>query len=80
MWLRCDAGEWRKVVDVKVTSTEDLNEAFKEKDEKCREWATRDTREKKVVKVVIVPLSISHNGAVPMTLSGGGRTSPRHPG
>ena len=38
MWLRRDSGgEWRKVlVDVKVTSTDKLNEAFKEKDVKYR--------------------------------------------
>ena len=40
------------------------DEAFKEKDEKYREWATRETREKKVEKVVMVPLIISHDGAV----------------
>ena len=35
VWLRCDAGEWRKVVvDVKITSTDQLNKAFNEKDEK----------------------------------------------
>ena len=64
--LRRDAGnEWRKVVvDVKVTSTDKMNEAFKEKDGKYREWATKDTREKKVVKAVMVPLVVSHDGAV----------------
>ena len=30
------------VVDVKVTSTDKMNEAFKEKDEKYQEWETRD--------------------------------------
>ena len=65
MWLRCDSGDWRKaVVDVKVTSTDKMNKAFKEKDEKYREWATRETCEKKVSKVVIVPPIISHDGAV----------------
>ena len=49
---------------MKVTSTEDMDEAFKEKDEKYREWATRETREKKVSKAVMVPLIISHDGAV----------------
>ena len=36
VWLRReDVGEWRKVVvDVKITSTDKMNEAFKEKDEK----------------------------------------------
>ena len=40
VWLRRDAGgEWTKaVVDVKVTSTEEMEKAFKEKDEKYREW------------------------------------------
>ena len=66
VWLRRDTGgEWRKVVvDVKVTSTEDMSKAFREKDEKYREWATRETKEKKVEKVVLVPLIISHDGAV----------------
>ena len=66
MWLRRDqGGQWRKVVvDVKVTSTDKLNEAFKEKDEKYRVWATQETRETKVSKAVMVPLIISHNGAV----------------
>ena len=38
VWLRCDSeGHWRKVVvDVKITTTDKMNEAFKEKDEKCR--------------------------------------------
>ena len=49
---------------MKVTSTEDMEKAFKEKDEKYREWATRETREKKVAKAVMVPLIISHDGAV----------------
>ena len=66
MWLRRDAGgQWTKVVvDVKVTSTEDMEKAFKEKDEKYREWTTQDTREKKADKAVMVPLIISHDGAV----------------
>ena len=65
VWLRRDAGDWRKVVvDVKITSTEKLNEAFKAKDDKSREWATQETREKKVVKALMVPLIVSHDGAV----------------
>ena len=66
VWLRRDSGDiWRKVVvDVKVTSTDKLNEAFKEKGEKYREWTTRETREKKVSKVVMVPIIISHDRAV----------------
>ena len=49
---------------MKVTSTEDLNKAFKEKDEKYRVWATSETQEKKVGMAVMVPLIISHDGAV----------------
>ena len=66
VWLRRDSGDvWRKVVvDVKVTSTEDLNRAFKEKDDKYRKWATMETREKKVGKAVMVPLIVSHDGAI----------------
>ena len=66
MWLRRNTGDkWKKVVvDVKITSTDQMNKAFKEKDDKYREWATKDTREKKVVMAVMVPLIISHDGAV----------------
>ena len=66
VWLRRDPeGIWRKVVvDVKVTSTEKMNESFNEKDDKYRIWATSETREKKVAKAVMVPLIISHDGAV----------------
>ena len=69
VWLRRDTGDqWRNVVvDVKVTSTDNMNDSFREKDEKYREWATRETREKKVGKAamtVIEPLIISHDGAV----------------
>ena len=44
VWLWRDSGDvWRKVVvDVKVTSTDKMNEAFKEKDEKYRVWATQE--------------------------------------
>ena len=49
---------------MKVTSTDKMNEAFREKDEKCRVWATSETREKKVSKVVMVPLIVSHYGAI----------------
>ena len=67
VWLRRDSGDqWRKVVvDVKVTSTDKMNEAFKENDDKCREWATKEMREKKVVMVVMVPLIISHERGYP---------------
>ena len=66
VWLRRDVrDEWRKVVaDLKETSTDDMNTAFKEKDEKYRVWATQETRETKVSKAVIVPLIISNDGAV----------------
>ena len=66
MWLRRYSGrEWKKVVvDAKATSTDDMNKAFKEKDDKYREWATKETRETKVEKAVMVPLIISHDGAV----------------
>ena len=49
---------------MKVTLTEKVNEASKEKDEKHRDWANKDTREKKVAKAVLVPLIVSHDGAV----------------
>ena len=66
VWLRRDSGdEWRKVVvDVKITSTDKMTDAFREKDEKYREWTARETREKKVVMAVMVPIIISHDGAV----------------
>ena len=66
VWLRRDTGDqWQKVVvDVKITSTDKMNEAFREKDNKYREWATKETREKKIVMVVMVPLIISHDGAI----------------
>ena len=41
-----------------------MNDAFKEKDEKYRVWATSETREKKVSKVVMVPLINSQDGAI----------------
>ena len=65
VWLQRDSGGqwWRKVVvDVKITSTDDMNKSFKEKDEKFRVWATHETRETKVAKAVMVPLIISHDG------------------
>ena len=66
VWLRRDSGwVWRKVVvEVKITSTGKMNKAFKEKDEKYRVWATRETREKRVSKAVMVPVIISHDGVV----------------
>ena len=66
VWLQREAsGQWKKVVvDVKITSTDKMNEAFKEKDEKYRQWTTTETREKKVSKAVMVPLIISHDGAI----------------
>ena len=57
--------QWKiVVVNVKITSTDKMNEAFREKDELYREWATKETRETKVAKAVMVPLIISHDGAV----------------
>ena len=66
LWLRRDLdGQWEKVVvDVQIASTDSLNKAFKEKDEKYRVWATKETQEKMVSKAVTVPLIISHDGAV----------------
>ena len=52
------------VVDVKITSTDKMNEAFKEKDDKYREWATRERRVKKAGNEEMVPLIISRDGAV----------------
>ena len=52
------------MVDVKITSTDDMNKAFKEKNDKYREWTIQETQEKKVVKVVMVPLIVSHDGAI----------------
>ena len=49
---------------MKVISTDKMNEAFEEKDDKYRTWTVQETREKKVVKAVMVPLIISHDGAV----------------
>ena len=48
VWLRrVSGGQWRKVVvDVKVRSTDKLNESFKKKDDKYRDWTTKETREK----------------------------------
>ena len=38
-----------------------MEKAFKEEDEKYREWTMQDTGKKKVSKAVIVPLVISHD-------------------
>ena len=66
VWLRRDSGDiWRKVVvDVKVTSTEKLNEFFNEKDESIECGRPGRPGRKKVAKAVIVPLIISHDMAV----------------
>ena len=50
VWLRREpGGEWSKVVaDVKITSTDKMNDSFKEKDDRYREWTTKETKEKKV--------------------------------
>ena len=47
-----------------ISCSKKVSESFKEKDDKYREWATRETREKNVAKAVMVPLIISHDGAV----------------
>ena len=44
--------------DVKVTSTEEMNKAFREKDGKYREWSTKATWEKSVAKATMVPLIV----------------------
>ena len=41
-----------------------MNDSFKEKDDRYREWTTKETKEKKVSKAVMVPIIISHDGAV----------------
>ena len=64
VWLRRDSGvQWKKVVlDVKVTSTDDMNKAKKEKDH--REWATkRDAGEESIEGRDGAPV-IAHDGAV----------------
>ena len=48
---------------MKITPTDDLSNAFKEKDDKYRVWATSE-RPEKVMKAVMVPLIISRDGAV----------------
>ena len=74
--LRRVSCEWRKaVVDVKITSTDKLNEAFKEKDEKYREWTMWEKWKNKLVMTVMVPLIISHDGRSIETRSGDGMTS-----
>ena len=52
------------VVDVMVTSSDKMNDSFKIKDDKYHVRATQETWEKKVAKVVMVPLIISHDGAI----------------
>ena len=66
VWLRRDSeGQWKKVVvDVKVTSTDKMNDEFKKKDEKYRNWTTQETREKRVEMAVMVPLIFSNDGAI----------------
>ena len=51
-------------MDVQITSSEDMNKAFNEKNDKYLKWTTKETKEKKVVKAVMVPLIVSHDGAV----------------
>ena len=52
------------VVEVKITSTDQMKEAFKENDDKYREWTIFETLEKKVGKAVMVPLIVSHEGSI----------------
>ena len=41
MLRRENGGQWKKVVvDVTVTSTDKMNDEFKKKDDKYREWTT----------------------------------------
>ena len=61
------------VVDVKVTSTEKKNKAFRE-NKIPRLGDQRDTRKKKVRKAVVVPIIISHDGTSTKTQSDDGRT------
>ena len=66
VWVRGDAGnKWRKVVvDVKITSTDKMDDAFKEDDDRYRGWATGETLEKNDANAVMVPIIISHDGAI----------------
>ena len=41
-----------------------MNKAFNDKNDKYRMWTIQETREKKVAKAVMVPLIISHDGAI----------------
>ena len=45
VWVRRDFGRpvEKGLVDVKVTSTDNINNAFKEKDDKYREWTAKET-------------------------------------
>ena len=52
------------VVVVIITWTVKMNKTFKDKEDEYLEWAICETREKKVVKAVMVPIIISHDGAV----------------
>ena len=52
------------VVGVKVTSNDKMNESFKKKYDKYRVWTTKETLEKNEGKAVMVPIIISHDGAV----------------
>ena len=49
---------------MKITSTDKMNDEFKKKDDKYRMWAIEETLETKVEMAVMVPLNISHDGAV----------------
>ena len=60
---------------MKIASTDGMNKAFEEKGDGYREWATGQTREKKVGQVVMVPLIISYEGRSTRTPPGAGKTS-----
>ena len=51
-------------MDVMVISSEEMRKGFKEKDDKYRERTTRETQEKRVMTAVMVPLVVSHDGAM----------------
>ena len=48
---------------MKIAPTDKMKEAFKAK-EKYMEWTIMEKREKKVAEMVMVPVIISHDGAV----------------
>ena len=79
VWLRCDAGsQWRKaVVDVKITSTDKMNEAFREKDENTENGRSTRPRRRRWARLRWCPSSSPMMGLSIGTPSEGGKTS--HP-